>query len=122
MILLYDSECQLCNRFKKTLDILDTKKTIKFISIYEQNIYIDYPELSKEECESVIHLIDDDKKIYRGSEVIEQLLLSFPQVKKFAWLIESESSKKAMNIFYKKLNQMREMKKASCYTCGSKKR
>lgn len=121
-IILFDSECQLCVRFKKAIELIDTKKTIKFISVYDQNIYIEYPQLVRQECESEIHLITDDKKIYKGSEVVEQLVLSFPQVKKFAWLIESDSSRKAMKSFYRKINDMRVMKKANCYSCGSKKR
>jgi predicted DCC family thiol-disulfide oxidoreductase YuxK len=122
LILLYDPECQLCSRFKKALEALDSKKMIRFNSVYDPAIYLEYPELDRVDCEEEIHLIDDNRKIYRGSEVIEKLLLSFPQVKKFAWLIDSESSKKAMNVFYKKLNQIRQMKKANCYSCGSKKR
>jgi predicted DCC family thiol-disulfide oxidoreductase YuxK len=122
MTLLYDPECTLCDRFKKTLERIDTKKSFRFVSIYDSNIYIEYPELDKDECHEVIHLIDDNKKIYKGADVVQKIALTIPQVKKFAWLIESQSSKKAMNLFYRKLNDIRLMKKNNCYTCGGKSR
>lgn len=120
--LIYDSNCQLCTRFKKALELVDIKNTIRFVSVHDQSIYVEFPELDQAECESEVHLLDKDKKVYVGGEVIEQLLKSLPQVKKFSWLIDSDSSKKAIGSFYKRLNKMRQMKKANCYTCGSKRR
>ncbi len=121
-ILLYDSECTLCVRFKKALELIDLKKTVVYKSIYETSIYIDYPELSQEECERIIHLIASDGKIYVGAEVIEFLLVRFPGVKKFSWLLEGDSTKKAFKVFYKQINDMRMMKKKNCYSCGKGKK
>ena len=121
-VLLFDSECQLCSRFQKALSLLDRNKTINYVSVYDESIYIDFPELSKDKCLEVIHYIDEEKKVYTGGDVIAQLVKQFPQVKKFAWLIESESGKNAMNAFYDRLNDIRIMKKNNCFTCGSRKR
>ena len=33
MTLLYDPECTLCDRFKKTLERIDTKKSFRFVSV-----------------------------------------------------------------------------------------
>ncbi len=121
-ILLYDSECGLCNRFKKALEFLDTKKRIEFRSIHETEVYVQYPELDKDHCLDEIHLIDKNKKIYRGGEVIEFLIKIYPGVEKIAWLLDSDSAKRAMDAFYGRLNDMRIMKKRKCYTCGSSKR
>lgn len=120
IVLLYDSECSLCVRFKKALEFLDTKNRISYRSIHENSVYLDYPELNSEECEEMIHLIDSDGKVHRGGEVLEFLIKMYPGVEKFSWLLDSESGKKAMSAFYDRLNDMRVMKKRKCYTCGGK--
>jgi predicted DCC family thiol-disulfide oxidoreductase YuxK len=120
--IIYDSECSLCVRFKKALQFLDVDKHITFKSLHDNGTYIDYPELVKEECEELIHLIDETGKIYRGGDVIEYLVKLFPGVKKFAWLLDSESAKNAMDAFYGRLNDMRIMKQKRCYTCGNGKK
>ncbi|MDP7319292.1 MAG: DCC1-like thiol-disulfide oxidoreductase family protein [Bacteriovoracaceae bacterium] len=122
VVLLYDSECSLCTRFKKALEHLDSESLIEYKSIYDQEVYLNYPQLNTEECQQEVHMIIEDGKVIRGGDVIEYLVKIFPGVSKFSWLIESESGKKAINVFYKKLNDMRLMKKRNCFTCGSKKR
>ena len=117
-VLIYDSECSLCVRFKKALEFIDSDHKIQFRSLYEQSVYVDFPELNQEECLETIHLITNDKKILTGSDVIQFLITLNPGVKKFSWLIESESAEKAMNAFYGRLNEMRIMKKRKCFTCG----
>lgn len=121
-VLIYDSECNLCTRFQKALALLDIKGKVSYRSLHDPSVYIDFPNLNKEDCEDVIHLVDSDGKIYRSTEVIEFLVEIFPGVNKFAWLLESDSAKNAMDVFYNKLNDMRIMKKRKCYTCGSGKK
>ena len=118
--LLYDSECTLCVRFKKALEYLDSESQLDFKSIYDSSVYMSYPELDEERCKEIIHLIDCEGRVYRGGEVMTFLLNIFPGVSKFAWLLDSESGKKASNAFYKKINDIRNMKKRNCYTCGNK--
>lgn len=118
--LLYDSECNLCVRFKKALEYLDNDSKLNYKSIYDTSVYITYPQLDEEECKEVIHLIDNDGRIYRGTDVITYLVSIFPGVSKFSWLLDSDSGKKATSAFYKKINEIRIMKKRNCYTCGNK--
>ena len=117
-ILFYDSECGLCSRFQKALELLDQSKKVDYRSIHEVSVYLDFPELDPELCLEEIHLIDVEGRIHRGGEVIEFLITIYPGVQKFAWLLDSESGKKAVNVFYKQINRMREMKKRNCFTCG----
>jgi predicted DCC family thiol-disulfide oxidoreductase YuxK len=119
IILLYDSECSLCNRFKKAIEMIEGGKKIEYKTIYDQGIYLKYPQLSEEECAKEVHLIDTDGKVYQGSNAVEFLIKLIPAVSKFSWLLDSESSKKAMDMFYGKINDIRQMKKRKCYTCGS---
>ena len=121
MILIYDSECTLCTRFKKSLEILDFKKKMRFVAVNDLSIYLEYPELNKDECEEVVHFIDDGR-IYKGSDAITKLLEHYPGVSKFSWLLNSDSGKKTMNAFYQRLNFMRTSGKAGCSKCGQKKK
>lgn len=122
-ILLFDPECPLCLRFSQALRLVDPSQTIMFQSIYEEEIYVNYPELNKEECEAIIHLIDAEGNIIRGSQVVEFLVETLPAVKKFAWLIDNESSKKAIDAFYNKVNDIRKnIKKNGCAGCGQTRR
>ena len=115
---IYDSECALCIRFKKALELIDIQKQVRFISLHENQTYIDFPELKKEECEEFVHLIDEENKIYIGGYAISYLVNILPGVKKFSWLLDSDSGLKASNAFYKRINEMRMMKKRNCFTCG----
>lgn len=119
VVVLFDSQCTLCLRFKKALEVIDTEKRISFKSIHEPSTYIEHPELSKQDCEGVIHLIDlNNNNVYQGSDVITFLIKSFPSVSKLSWLLDSNSAKNAIDIFYNKLNNMRLAKKnKKCYSC-----
>ena len=118
-VLLFDAECTMCKRFQKALEMIDVKKVIKYVSIYDENIYIEFPFLSKDDCEGVIHLVDTDLKVYRGGEVISFLAKTYPGVKKFSWLLDSDSSKRALDLFYNRVSESRKTKRG-CSTCGGK--
>lgn len=118
-VLLFDSECPLCVRFTQALRLVDKEEKICFVSIYDDDIYKMYPELNEKECEETIHFIKENKEIIKGSEVLEYLISEIPSVEKFAWLLESERSKQAVDAFYKKINEVRKIiKKKGCTGCG----
>jgi len=118
-ILLFDAECPLCVRFTQALRLVDKKEHISFISIYDDDIYTAFPDLSKEECAETIHFITEDKTIIKGGDVIEHLVKEIPSVEKFAWLLESDRSKQAVDAFYKKINEVRKIiKRKGCTGCG----
>lgn len=114
-LLIYDSKCTLCLRFKKALEFLD--KEISFASIYEDEVYQKFPKLNRDECDEVIHLITEEGDILQAGDVITYLVKRTPGVKKFAWLIEKESSQTAIDAFYGKVKEMRDKKRKSCRTC-----
>ncbi len=114
-LLIYDSKCTLCLRFQKALSFLDNE--ISFVSIYEDELYQKYPELDRSECDEVIHLITEDSKILKAGEVITYLMKRNPAVKKFAWLIDKESSQKTVDAFYGKVKEMRDKQRKKCRSC-----
>lgn len=122
-ILLFDSECSLCVRFTQALKLVDKDEKINFVSVYDEKIYELYPELNKDECEEVVHYLTEDGKIFQGGAVIEHLVKEIPSVEKFAWLLESERSKNAVDAFYKKINEVRKLvKRKGCTGCGGSSR
>jgi len=121
-ILIYDSECSLCERFKKALDFIDKEERIEKVPLQEKWLYQEFEELTEEDCLEVIHLIDTEGRILKGPEVVEFLVAFYPGVKRFSWLIESESGKKAVDFFYDKVNQIRKNLKDDCPDCRSKSR
>lgn len=121
IVLIYDDECTLCNRFKKGIELLDLKKSIRYVPVGDENIYFEYPELNRELCEEEIHLVDKEHNIYAGGEVVRFLIGLFPTAQKFAWLLDSDSSRKAIDSFYGRISDMRKLKKTGCPGCGTKK-
>lgn len=120
-IILFDPECPLCTRFKQGLEYLD--KTLNFISVREDEIYTQFPELNRQECLGKIHMITTERRIISGPEVVDELIKTMPGVSKFAWLLENEQGKKVKDFFYKKVEELREItikKQEDCDQCPRK--
>ncbi len=116
-IILYDPECPLCVRFKQGLEYLD--KNLHFVSARDEQIYNEFPELSKIACLEQVHLITSERAIHKGPEVVEFLLKTLPGVSKFAWLIDNEQGKKVKDYFYQKVEELKELSKKDkgCNQC-----
>ena len=117
-IILYDSECPLCVRFKQGLEFLD--KNICFVSAREEEVYSEFPELKKEICLEKVHLITEERKILAGPEVVDYLAHKLPGISKFAWLLDNDQGKKVKDFFYQKVEELRELsqkKDSSCNQC-----
>ncbi|MCO4753405.1 MAG: DUF393 domain-containing protein, partial [Bacteriovoracaceae bacterium] len=117
-----DEQCPLCVRFKQALQFIDKEEKIQMTPLQESWIYESFPQLEKSECEQTIHLLDESGRVLKGGQVVEYLIANYPGVKKFAWLVESESGKKAVNFFYDKVNELRDKVKKDCHGCGKKRR
>lgn len=115
--LLFDDQCPLCVRFKDSLKMLKGTDKINPISIHDEKVYEVFPELDKESCHQYVHYIDAEGKIYAGEDAIEHLIKLFPLVNKFAWLVESNMGKKAVNYFHTMTNNYRKILKKKCPTC-----
>lgn len=116
-IILFDPECPLCLRFKQGLSYLDEKLT--FVSAREEDVYLQFPELSRQACLDKVHMITAENVILSGPEVVDHLVKTLPGVSKFAWLLDNEQGKKVKDFFYQKVEELRELssKKDSCGQC-----
>jgi len=116
-ILLFDSECPLCVRFKDSLKMIDGTEKITPISIHTDEVYNQFPELDKLQCTEKVHYITSDSKILVGEEALEHLIKLYPIVNKFSWLIESNMGRKAVDYFHSMTNKYRKTLIKKCPTC-----
>lgn len=118
-VLIFDSNCPLCTRFKQGLELMDSSKRIRFVPLQDKDIFNEFLEITYEECSSQVHLITEDRKILKGPEVVEYLIKSLPCVSKLSWLLDSESGKKATQFFYQKVEGLKEIlkEKEDCNEC-----
>jgi predicted DCC family thiol-disulfide oxidoreductase YuxK len=114
-LVLYDSECPLCLRFKQGLEFLD--KNLNFVSARDEDIYSVFPDLSRQECLEKVHLITEEQKILKGPEVVDYLANRLPGVSKLAWLLETDKGQKVKDYFYQKVEELRELSKKSSEDC-----
>lgn len=114
---LYDSECTMCTRFKQVLEKLDRENEINFYSARESEVYEHFEELNEEDCLDTIHCMDENGKIYKGSETIIYLSKIVPGIKDHQWLLETDVARKAADIFYSAVNNYRKSKLNSCPKC-----
>jgi predicted DCC family thiol-disulfide oxidoreductase YuxK len=120
-LVLYDPECPLCVRFKQGLEYLD--KNICYWSVRDEEIYLEFPELSRQECLDKIHMVTEDRKILVGPEVVDYLASKIPGVSKLGWLLDNEQGKKIKDYFYQKVEELRELsqkKDKECDQCPRK--
>lgn len=120
-LVLYDPDCPLCLRFKQGLEYLD--KSLCFISARDEEIYSEFPELSRQACLDKVHMVTEDKKILVGPEVVDYLASRLPGVSKLAWLLDNDQGKKIKEYFYQKVEELRELsqkKDSDCNQCPRK--
>ncbi len=120
-IILFDSECTLCNRFKLTLEKSVPDHQYNFISVHNSLIYAKHPQLNKEHCLKEVHMLFEDGKVISGKDVISELVTQHPIVSKFSWLLDSEVGKKAIELFYNSANKYRESLLNRCPKCKTSK-
>jgi predicted DCC family thiol-disulfide oxidoreductase YuxK len=114
--LLFDSECTMCKRFKQGLELIDRQKKIKFYSIHDPSTFTQFPNIKVEDAKDIVHLIKNDE-VFTGGQVISELIKLYPAVNKLSWLLDSQAGKKAMDLFYDKVNELRQSKLNPCPNC-----
>lgn len=120
-LILYDPECPLCVRFKQGLHYLDS--SLNFASAREDEIYLEFPELSRQACLEKVHMLTENKEILMGPEVVDYLVKTLPGVSKLSWLLDNDQGQKVKNYFYQKVEELRELatkKDDDCNQCPRK--
>ena len=95
-------------------------KRLHFVSAREDEVYLAFPELSKQECLEKVHMITTERQVLAGQAVVDHLLVTLPGVSKLAWLLDNEQGKKVKDFFYQKVEELRELtrkKEEGCDQC-----
>lgn len=106
-LILFDPECPLCLRFKQGLEYLD--KSINFVSARDEDVYVQFPALIRQQCLEHVHMLTADGRILKGCEVVDELTKTLPGISKFAWLLDNEQGRKVKDFFYQKVEELREI-------------
>ena len=116
-ILLYDEKCHLCLRFKQALEQTPIAKGLTLVSIHSDEVYRRFPKIKKDEALKDIHYLNSSGKIFIGKNAISQLVLEYPPLFKFSWLLKSDIGKKTLNYFYQTAENYRLKLKKDCDNC-----
>lgn len=116
-LLIFDDKCHLCVRFKMSVERFIDSEKIYFAALSNPDLYQQFPILEKKECAKEVHLIIADNQILKGADVIQYLIIQFPFVKKFAWLLETQMGEKSLTSFYNICNKYRESLLNRCQDC-----
>src|SRR5262245_53686364 len=98
--IIFDNECSLCRQFTQFLKKWDKKEAFDFRPLQEDQVYVDFPQLKKEECEKAIHLVNEDGSVHSGAGIVEPLLSHFPKVKNITWMLGLPGVKSATEVLY----------------------
>lgn len=107
-LIIYDAHCPMCKRFKMALEKYDADKVLRFVSLYDDQLYQDFAILDPEECFETIHCLVSEEKVLKGGEAIHYIAGFVPKVHDFKWLLDNEATKKAVGAFYNSLNAVRK--------------
>jgi predicted DCC family thiol-disulfide oxidoreductase YuxK len=116
-IIFFDDECSLCLRFSQALKRIDSEELIEYYSIRESATFEKFPQMNPEECAQTVHMLTEEGKILKGSEVINHLITVLPGVSKFAWLLDNQVGKKTTELFHGVLQTYRESLLNRCPKC-----
>lgn len=119
-ILIFDSDCSLCNRFASSVQRMEHTSHIELAALKDEKVYESFPILNRDDCKKEVHLLISESKVLKGPKVIEYLITLNPTIKKISWLIQSNAGQKAMDIFYKSSNLYRESLLNRCPKCKNK--
>ncbi len=118
-VLIYDAECPFCLRFKMALiKLMGPTPLLEFISIQDENLYIQYSHIDPLLVSQELHVISDQGQLLIGTAAITYLLTMVPLAASFVWLIESRGGQKALDFFYQQVKKRREMLINRCGQCN----
>lgn len=79
-VVLYDGECNFCKKWVKEMR-KTTGETVDYIP-YQEGCNV-YKEVSREACQLAVQLIDEEKHVHSGMEVLYWLLY---RSNRYRWL------------------------------------
>ncbi len=114
----YDGKCILCRRYKQALELLD-KGNIEWYDANQEDsskiINIPTNELLAD-----LHVQLPDMTVHTGSEAMSYIIKEIPAAARFSWLMEKDSTKKAIETFHTTSEKLRRRLIKSCPSCKNR--
>ncbi len=79
-IIIYDGECQFCIQQVQRLYRWDGKNRLTFISLHDQSVAENYPDLSHEELMQAMVLIDQKNQRHHGAAAVRVICRRLPRL------------------------------------------
>lgn len=114
----FDSECVLCRRYQQAIKLIADDK-IEWVDIHRHESVFPVG-LSKQQLLSDIHIQKDDGELLKGADALGHIITLLPGAARFSWLMEKDSSKKAIDLFHSTSEKLRRRLLKSCPSCKNK--
>jgi len=118
MKVYYDSQCELCKRYQQAIEYL-AKGQLDWVDLHDSTSEL--PQgFSKDELLSEIHALTDSGSVLKGAEALSAIIEQIPGAARFSWLMQRDSAKKALEVFYDTSEKLRRRLMKSCPSCQNK--
>ena len=77
-IVIYDGDCGICEKFRKLVERLDWLHQFECRPFQNEESYLRSVNLSTEDCQKELKLIEDPKHIYGGANAAIRMCLKLP--------------------------------------------
>jgi len=113
----YDSECELCCRFKEWIERRDREGAIRVLGLDDPELPELFPELDLEAAQEQLTVRDREGNFYRGLTALRQLSLHLPGIRRLDWIYRLPGVGTVATGLYRTVNRYR---KRLCLSCGEK--
>ncbi len=83
-VVLYDGECRFCCSQINILRRLDGKKSLRFLSLHDPSVQINYPDLSREQLMEQMWVVAPNGQRFGGADAVRYLSRRLPMLYPFA--------------------------------------
>ena len=116
--ILYDADCSLCVRFATAIRSIDRKNQFELVNLH--NYYKTDSNISLQDLENELHVIDENGNIFVGDEAFQFILQKIPAAKPLSTLIAKTSTGSLLNAGINRIKRWTKSRyslKAPCPNC-----
>ncbi|MDZ4851601.1 MAG: DUF393 domain-containing protein [Pirellulaceae bacterium] len=77
-VVIYDGECNFCTSMIGTLKRLDSRGALRYLSLHDPSVRVDYPDLTHEMLMAEMWLVTRDGRRYTGADSVRYLSGKLP--------------------------------------------
>jgi len=111
---LYDGRCRFCQRRVSNLRRLDLGGRLRFVSLHDDSVAVDFPELSRERLLEEMFVVDTAGNARAGATAVRYLSRRLPLLWPLAPLLHVPGSLPVWNWLYRLVARNRMRLSATC--------